>query len=173
VVVIGHSVGAWMALRLLEEEDGIIENCFLLYPFLRQPSLKGRAVLKFMRLIYQIPFVESLLFGCRNILERFFEDLKYVTDEELRSSLALAYHEYNVIGRTKKAPEIPQQLRKKLHMIYCDQDTWCPSQTVDEVKKWISREKLDTTHGFITSQEERIIVLKALLRRTCYNLTVE
>ncbi|MBS0653876.1 MAG: hypothetical protein JSR39_10190, partial [Verrucomicrobia bacterium] len=83
VVIIGHSLGAWMALELLKEHDEIIENCFLLYPFLLRPSLKGRAILKSMRHLYRVPFIEDLLLGSRGILERFFEDLRYVTDEEL------------------------------------------------------------------------------------------
>lgn len=165
VIIIGHSVGAWMALQLLEEHNTIIENCFLLYPFLQRPSLKGRTILKSIRHLYQIPFVEDLLLNCRGILEKFFGDLKYVTDEELRTSLVLAYHEHKVISHCKETLQIPEKLRKKLHMIYCDQDTWCPSYTVNEMKKWISCEKTPTTHSFITSAQERAIVLKALLRR--------
>lgn len=163
VMIIGHSLGAWMALHLLEEHNTIVQNCLLLYPFLQRPSLKGRAILKSMRHLYQIPFIEDLLLGGRGILERFFEDLRYVTDDELRTSLALGYHEHKVIGRYKGPLQIPEHLCKKLHMIYCDQDTWCPSHTVNEMKKLISCEKLNATHGFITSTQERAIVLKALL----------
>lgn len=167
VIIIGHSLGAWMALHLLEEHNMIIEKCLLLYPFLQRPTLKGRLILKSIRHLYQIPFTEDVLLSCRSILEKFFKDLKYVTDEELRTSLALAYHEYKVIGRYQGTLQIPQQLRGKLHMIYCDQDTWCPLHTVNEMKKWISCEKIATTHGFITSAHERTIVLKTLSPKNC------
>jgi surfactin synthase thioesterase subunit len=165
IVIVGHSLGAWMALRLLERHSSIIESCILLYPFLRRPSIKGRAILKSIRHLYRIPLIEDLLLRCRGILERLFEDLKYVTDEELRTSLALAYHEYEVIGRYKKTLQIPEQLREKLYMIYCDQDTWCSSRTINEMKKWISSEKTKATHGFIVSAQERATVLDALLHR--------
>ncbi len=162
VIIIGHSLGAWMALHLLEEYNTIIENCLLLHPFLKRPSLKGRAILKSMRYLYRVPFIEDLLLSCRGILQRLFEDLRYVSDEELRISLTLAYHEHEVISRYKGTLQIPEQWSKKLHMIYCDQDKWCPSHTVNEIKKWISCEKTDATHGFITSAQERAIILKTL-----------
>jgi pimeloyl-ACP methyl ester carboxylesterase len=162
VVIIGHSLGAWMALRLIEEHDMIIENCLLLYPFLQRPSFKGRAILKSMHYLYNIPFIENLLLTGRPILEKVFKDLRHVTDEELRTSLTLAYHEHKMIGCSKEDLQISEQLREKLHMIYCDQDTWCPLHTVNKMKKWISCEKTNTTHGFITSTQERAIVLKSL-----------
>jgi hypothetical protein len=96
------------------------------------------------------------------MLEKLFKDLKHVTDEELRASLALAYHEHQMISRCRDALEIPESLREKLRMIYCDRDTWCPAHTVNEMKQWIACKKMDTTHGFITSQQERAAVLKAL-----------
>lgn len=162
VIVIGHSLGAWMALRLLEEYDAIIENCLFLYPFLRRPNFKARTILRFMRYLYKIPFSKNLLIGGRGILEKFSSDLQLVSDEELRTSLTLAYHEYKVIGQKKEALQIPEHLREKLHMIYCDEDRWCPKESIHEIKKWISSEKLDATHGFITSEQERKIVLQAL-----------
>lgn len=163
VMIIGHSLGAWMALHLLEEYSEIIESCLLLHPFLRRPSFKGRAILKSMRYLYRVPFMEDLLLSCRSILERLSEDLRYVSDEELRTSLTLAYHEYEVISRYKGTLQILEQWRKKLYMIYCDQDKWCPSHTVNEIKKWIPSEKTDATHGFITSAQERATVLKSFL----------
>ncbi len=167
VIIIGHSLGAYMALSLLKGYDTIIENCLLLYPFLQRPGLKGRVILKSMRHFHKIPFAEKLLLNCRSILERFFQDLKYVTDEEFRVSLTLAYHEHKVIGDCKGTLQIPERLHEKLHMIYCDRDTWCPAYTVNEMKKWISCEKIAATHGFVTSKEERAIVLKALMRSAC------
>ena len=165
IVVIGHSLGAWMALQLLKDHNTIIEDCFLLYPFLKRPSLKGRVILKSIQTLYRVPFIEDILLGCRGFLGRFIENLEYVTNEELRTSLALAYHEHMVIGQHIGTLEIPEQLREKLHMLYCDPDTWCPPHTVNEMKKWISSEKIATTHGFITSPQERAAVLKALLSR--------
>lgn len=165
VVVIGHSLGAWMALQLLKEHNEIIENCFFLYPFLLRPSLKGRAILRSVRHLYRVPFIKDFLLSCRGILERFSKDLRFVTDEELCTSLALAYHEHKIIGLYQGTLQIPEQVRDKLHMIYCDQDTWCPPHTVNEMKKWISCEKTETTHGFITSAQERAVVFGTLLRR--------
>jgi len=171
VMIIGHSLGAWMALRLLEEYNTVIEQCILLYPFLQRPNIKGRAILKSIRYLYRMPFIENLLVGCRSILETVCGDLKYVTDEELRTSLALAYHEYEVIGRHTGVIQIPEQVRKKLHMIYCNQDTWCSSNTINEIRHLISCERTDAKHDFITSTQERAIVLKALLLRAGYNLS--
>lgn len=166
IVVIGHSLGAWMALHILEEYTSIIEDCLLLFPFLRKPSLKGRVILKSMQLLHKTPLVENMLLGSRSILEKFFRDLKFVTDEELGISLILASHEHKVIGNCNKSLQIPDQVQDKLHMLYCDQDIWCPSHIINKMKDLISCEKADTTHGFITSAQERATVLKALLNRT-------
>lgn len=118
-----------------------------------------------VRHLYRVPFIKDFLLSCRGILERFSKDLRFVTDEELCTSLALAYHEHKIIGLYQGTLQIPEQVRDKLHMIYCDQDTWCPPHTVNEMKKWISCEKTETTHGFITSAQERAAVFGALLRR--------
>ncbi|MBS0625166.1 MAG: alpha/beta fold hydrolase [Verrucomicrobia bacterium] len=165
VFVIGHSLGGWMALRLLEKHPDAIEKCLLLYPFLKRPSFKGRAILQLGRALYKVPFFQEALLSCRSFLERFVSDLTYVTDNELLASFSLVYHEQKIIGRHKETLHIPEPMREKLHMIYCDQDAWCPPETVDEMKQWISSEKLPTMHGFITSAKERAIVLEALLQK--------
>lgn len=164
VILVGHSLGAWMALQLLKEHDPIIEKCFLLYPFLRRPTLRGRFILKLTRHLYRIG---KLVLRYRGILERFFKDLKHVTDEELRASLAIIRHEHKVIGLHEGPVQIPEALREKLHMLYCEGDTWCPSHTINELKQWILSEKTDATHGFITSAAERAIVLSRILRMRC------
>lgn len=146
-----------MALKLLETHNDLIERCLLLYPFLKRPTLKGRAILQIAK--YLRP---DFLLSKRGLLERIIKDLKYVTDKELRSGLALTYHEQKVIGRNNAPLHIPKHFHQKLHLLYCEQDTWCPSSTVNELKQWISCEKAETSHGFITSPEERAKVLQTL-----------
>ncbi len=165
VTVIGHSLGGWMALRLLENHPDLIENCLLLYPFLRRPSLKGRIVLRSMRQIVRLSFLKEALLKHRKKLERVFDELPYVTDQELRTSLLLIDHEYTVIGRYSGPLEIPQHLSNKLHMLYCDRDKWCPTPTIRALQTSISSEKTEARHGFITSKEERAIVLKTLFSK--------
>ncbi len=169
VTIIGHSLGGWMALRLLEKHNAIIENCLLLYPFLRRPSLKGRTILRLLYHFRQISSMENRLLKKRGVLEKVFKDLKHVTDQELRASLILAHQEHQTISRYKGPINIEKSLRGKLHVIYCDRDTWCPSRTVNEIKQSISCEKTNTTHGFITSAEERKVVLKALNKKLFQN----
>lgn len=163
VAVIGHSLGAWMALRVLEKHHAIIENCVLLYPFLRKPTLKARIILKMARHLHQIPRIEKLLSACRSSLEKLFKDLQYVSDKELSTCLALAYHEHRSIGLDQREVRIPDPLRKKLSMFYCDQDKWCPERTIKEMQTQIVCKKVTASHGFITSAKEREAVLKALL----------
>lgn len=146
-----------MALHLLKQHPTIIENCVLLFPFLRKPGLKGRTILRSLQYLHKIR-----LSYYRGFLEKFFVDLRYLTDQELRTCLTLIYHEHKVIGRYKGTVQVPEQLREKLHMIYCDHDTWCPTDTVNEMKKWISCENLPVKHDFVTSQQERAIVTKSL-----------
>jgi pimeloyl-ACP methyl ester carboxylesterase len=164
VIVIGHSLGGWMAFNLLKKHSEIIENCFLLYPFLLRPALKGRTVLSLMHYIHKVPLLEKILLSSRGLLEKLIDPLKYVTDGELRISIALSCHEHRVIGHNKSFLEIPEASNKKLHLLYCDKDTWCPNSTIQEMKKTVSCQKTDTSHDFITYPEERILVLEALKR---------
>lgn len=161
VTLIGHSVGAWMAFRLLEAQSAIVENCLLLYPFLQKPTFKGRVMLKSMRFLYRTSLAEIFLLGGRKLWEKFIKDMKFVTDQELRIGFALSYHEDPVIGR-KRTLHIPKELREKLSMIYCEGDKWCPLRAIQAMKEFIPCEKIGASHGFITSKEERHIVLRAL-----------
>jgi pimeloyl-ACP methyl ester carboxylesterase len=160
VTVIGHSLGGWMALNLLSSHEASIDSCILLYPFLRAPSLKGKIILKSLHQLHKNSSFEKWVLKVRPLCEKINRDLRYVTDEELRSTLNLAHHEYVMIGKVKSLPKLDSPLYQKIRLIYCDDDTWCADQTLRNMIPYVSHLKTNAKHGFIVSKHQREVVFR-------------
>lgn len=162
IKLVGHSLGGWIALHLLNEHLNLINKCLLIAPFLERPGLKGRMILKGMHWLDKSQKAQRLLLKQRPFLNRWIRDLEHVTDREIALSIALAAHEHRVIGRGKIPIERIQSVRDKLQLIYCDRDKWCPPKTVKELNRWIPCEKLEIQHDFITDKSQRHKVLESI-----------
>ena len=160
VHVVGHSLGGWMARQLTERNPGLVDRCFLLFPFLSRPALRGMAVLHLARHLHKIPFILKT----RRLVEKFFSELRYVSEEELCLCLGLAFHEYAVLGQNHQLPMIAADLRRKFHAIYRDGDTWFPTTTALHVTGQISCEKTTALHDFIVSRAGRDSVFASMLK---------
>lgn len=165
IVLVGHSLGGWMALQILQELEDKVDRCILLQPFLTRPTWKGRAILSFVHSLHgERGIVEIIISQTRRLIEMFVQDLKHVTKDEVGSALSLAFHEKVVFGRAPIAPKAKLQNPKKLHFISSATDIWCPPQIVRELSQWMKHEAQIASHGFVVSSHERAEMLKMILQ---------
>lgn len=168
ITVVGHSLGAWMALKTLTAHSKIIERCYLLYPFLQKPTARGRLILGLTHKFTKWRKFESAIIKSKPILSRIFTALDKVSTEEMRSTLRLAHHEHSTIAN-RRSPEdlavknLSPELAKKLRFIYCENDTWCPPELQKNLRKSLKNKKVYAKHDFIISSHERAQVFRTML----------
>ncbi len=155
IVVLGHSLGGYVALELLKRHAEIIEQVFLIHPFLRAPDTRGMSILKLATLIRNFQIIPSLIFRYRSFLENKISDLKGVTDQELLMSLEIAFHESQTIAQDQSEIEIKKNLAPKIKVFFTQNDTWCTAKVIESLRQQVFTQECLQPHGFITSKRHR------------------
>jgi len=155
VRVLGHSLGGSMALEILERHSALVVSCILLHPFLRAPAVRGQAILSLLRRLHYSPLFEKSLLRFRPLLQRLVSDFKNLSDEELKTFLNLAFHESVVMGSDRSPLRINPRLVSKIQLLYCQNDTWCPPETVAQLASQLSLKDCGVSHAFVVSAKER------------------
>jgi pimeloyl-ACP methyl ester carboxylesterase len=158
VIVIGHSIGGTFALEVLKRNPELVNKCFLFFPFLSQPTWKGKLTLEFAHYVNKSKLAKDFVFKHIDKLHRFIPELRPVTIEELETCVRLAAHERKTVGRIKRHEPIKKELHRDLHIYYCDGDNWFSQKSVDDLHPEISCLKLDTRHDFIIDKQHRDLV---------------
>jgi pimeloyl-ACP methyl ester carboxylesterase len=164
VVVIGHSLGAFFSLRLLEQADDLIEKVILLHPFLRKPTSRGQLILKTTSLFYQRENWQKKVIKYKRYLELLARDLSYVTNEEVIQAFHIVKHEKRIIGEDESPILIAETLRRRLFLFYNAKDIWCSPVVVNALKNQIASEDCIEPHGFVTEQKHRASLFAKILR---------
>ena len=155
VTIIGHSLGGFVALQLLEKYPQLIKDVILLHPFLRKPDPKGRFILKTVAALSKIQVIPNLVIKNRHILEWFSNELPFVTNEEMALSFKIGHFEANTILEDSSPLSFDHLEKKKLKVYYHPQDIWCPSEVVVQLKDQIQAIQCHEPHGFITEKKHR------------------
>jgi pimeloyl-ACP methyl ester carboxylesterase len=155
VTVVGHSLGGYFALQLLELHPELIEEAILLYPFLRAPSLRGQVILRTLHALFPWEKARHKLVQSRGLFERVSGALSEVSDEELRRTFHLARHEFAIIGRDRSLPQIAEALRPRVRVYYTESDTWCTPQVVSALRGQVRVFACSEPHDFIVRRENR------------------
>lgn len=166
VTIIGHSLGGFVALNLLGKSPALVKEVILLHPFLRQPELKGRFILKTVAALSKIDFVPKTVVKNRNVLEWFSKELPFVTNEEMHLSFDIAYFESKSIMKDISPLKLSHLDKSKIKMFYCDKDIWCPMNVVKELKTQIHSTKCLEPHGFITEKKYRETLWETIMKET-------
>ena len=153
--VIGHSLGAYFAMGLLEHGPDLIHKAILLHPFLRSPSPLGKLILKTAGGISYSPKVQQSIIKARKGLAYLNSDIKHVSDDEIRISFQLARHEEATIGRDNNPITIQSHHMEKISVFHAQQDTWCSPRSVADLKKSVTVKECLEPHAFITSKHHR------------------
>ena len=157
VILIGHSVGGHIALKILEKHHEKIEHCVLLFPFLHSPGFKAKLMLGALNQIKKRKFLKVGLAGFLKPLGWLYQDMKLLTTNEMNSGLNFAFHEHKTIGR-KKNININPNLNHKITLYYTNKDTWCSKKVVQNLHPELRIEFIDIKHNFVVYPEQRKIM---------------
>lgn len=161
VILIGHSFGGHIALKILEKYHEKIKRCVLLFPFLHSPGFRGRCILKILHGIHQRPLLKSGLTRLLKPASYFYNNINRLSTHELESSLNLAFHEHKTIAQ-KKNIFISPELHPKITLYYTHNDTWCTKKVVTSLHPEIHTKLIDVQHDFVISSKQRKIINKHL-----------
>lgn len=155
VTLVGHSLGAYFALRILENAGYLLEEAVLVHPFLRAPGLVGKSILQSVGSLYGKANIQRKILEYRKLLEMFFLDLRNVTDEEIFQSFHLAHHEGHTIAKDTSFVEIKPEIRDKVSIYYTRDDHWCSQQVIDELRNQVYTLECSQPHGFVVDKNHR------------------
>lgn len=161
--VMGHSLGGYFALKLLESCPDRIERVVLIHPFLRRPSVEGRSLLRLATLLSSNQKLLKATLRAKGALRRAFPELEFVTNEELLKAARIARHEEATIALDRSPISIPEPLREKIIFLHTKKDWWCQPQVIAELSQQVRVELCEETHNFVTDKGQRLSLLKKIL----------
>ena len=159
VIVLGHSIGAYFAIRLSERHPEKLKSIFLLFPFLSKPRLEGKTILEVGTMLK--PF-HGYFNRTNNMLSKLFPQLDRLTDNEIKTGLRLMTHEKNTIMQMEKPLIYLRNKTKHGAVFYCENDIWCSDTAVRYFKTGLPVQRLNVSHAFVMSDNERDIVFEGI-----------
>jgi pimeloyl-ACP methyl ester carboxylesterase len=160
--LVGHSLGGYLALKILQAMPEEIDACYLFHPFLRQPEARGRVLLKLAHDLRRLSSLEKWLMRAKPLVSLFLPEARHLSSEEIHVFTQLAYHEHLSIAQDLTAPLIPHDLQKKLHVYSTNGDTWCPPESISLLGTELRHVNGPASHNFVVKQAERDLVFDFL-----------
>ncbi|TCD59886.1 hypothetical protein EIP91_011261 [Steccherinum ochraceum] len=176
IVLIGHSVGSWLALQVLRARPDAVDHIFLLFPTIAHigSTPRGRS----LSWLFHAPlprFISSASYATRLIPTRLlawmFSDWPPAQLAVLRSllnspsvvfaALTMAHDEMNTINE----PDIPllQTFSNRIHLYYGETDGWVDEQKALLLKELelhvdvkIAHAPEDIPHAFVINHGEEL-----------------
>lgn len=140
-IIVGHSIGGWISLRLMEEIN--FDSCILITPFLRKDFLSYKQVI-FKLLLSKRDIINNFYKSLKKnfltslIIERVINDFdmsdnaKEITkkyfiknDDIFYGCLTLANSEFETLNYTLNL-SLMNKFKDKLKFYYCENDMWAP-----------------------------------------------
>jgi predicted alpha/beta hydrolase family esterase len=162
--LLAHSLGAYFALRLLEDAPELINKAILIHPFLRAPGKRGQLILKTVALLQKVGPIPKFIIKNRNVLERFSQELTHITNDELEMTFHIAKHESKIIGDDLSDIKMQTHHREKIVVFFNKKDTWCTNQVVYGLKNQVKMVECHEPHDFIVNKEHRLSLLSKINR---------
>lgn len=154
--LIGHSLGGYFAMRLLEQANPAwIHQVVLLHPFLRKPNSMGKFILNSVATLQRYEILQKTVVKNRKFLEFFSSELPHVTDEEIFKTFHLGLHESRTIARDQSPIHVRSDLRDKVQVFYHPHDTWCQPHVINQLAQQIKVHECHEPHGFVTEEKYR------------------
>ena len=160
--LVGHSLGGYVALKLLSRIPDRVETCHLLHPFLRRPALSGRAILKLGSTVASLPSAHKWFLRIKPMIGLFLNAAHKLTDEEIRVFAELVHHEHLSIGQDLSSPAISSELRRKVCVYSTPGDRWCPPETVASLGEGIRHVTGPGRHDFVVRRSDRDLLFEHL-----------
>lgn len=165
IALVGHSLGGFLALQVLEKNPNLVEKCFFIHPFLRRPSHSGLALLSLARALRRNQKIEKLLLHLQPQISKWMPEAAALNAEEISIFLHFAFHEYEVIGKDTSPITLNPKWLHKIFIYTTDDDIWCPESVRRQFETLATHTKGPASHAFIVHQEERKLLTDFLFSK--------
>ena len=177
-ILVGHSIGGWISLRLMQEID--FESCILVFPFLKKDfSYKQLGINIALR--YREPVVRLydnirknwlgnvLLTKVVNSIDMSYAANKvtrewFLDGNAARKCLNLAKTEFDTLKYTFDF-DIMEKVKDRLVFYYCNDDMWAPINDYNIISNLGCKTKLiNCSHDFCVKKDEVKIITAEILK---------
>lgn len=156
VIIIGHSIGGFFGLKLLQRIEERIKQLILIFPFLGSPEKEGIRILRFAKLISKLKPISRLIVRNKNLLIPFSSDVRFITSDELSSSITLARKEYDYFKNYELSPQSLRETKvSKIKFLYNKKDIWCSDKIKSLLKSHVNSSFVSLDHDFIIHSNQR------------------
>jgi|GEM_PF-1149984 len=162
ISLVGHSLGGYLALKVLNRIPDQIHACHLFHPFLRRPTPRGRVLLKVAHELHKLPSLDKWLLRIQPTLGIFMKEALSITHEEIKIFTELAFHEHLTISQDLSAPQLGEEAKSKIFAYSTKGDTWCPPQSIDSLGQGVHHVVGPAAHNFVVNRAGRDLISKQL-----------
>ncbi|MEZ4815889.1 MAG: hypothetical protein R3A80_11930 [Bdellovibrionota bacterium] len=162
VVLLGHSVGGKIAYEIMKKNPSNVKKCYLLFPFLCRPGLRGRMVLSLVPQLTDLLGFE-VIFKSKNYIKYIVKEVEVLTREEVSVCLGIVSHERNTVAKTLTIERVDPVCGEKIKVFYTDGDTWCGKNSTKQFSKFLNSKKLNLSHEFVVKNSERALLTQELI----------
>lgn len=177
--VVGHSIGAWMIVEILNSNPNIMErvkSVHLLFPTLQKmaETTSGIIVNKLLRNVHSIVvLLIHLLYLLPESVRTFLINqyvklaklpdyntkniIKYINPTIMEKVMMLAYDEMDYVVDLNV--EALDKIKSKTHVIYSPTDGWAPISYINDLRIFmpdIKLEKVNIDHAFVLKSSEKV-----------------
>jgi pimeloyl-ACP methyl ester carboxylesterase len=163
ITIIGHCIGGYIALKLLEKYPERIEKIIILFPYIGYSEIPSlRFIRPFNFVDRHFPLVE-ILARYKNVFQKWKKEVVNIPKNELIEYLRFGLRQCTYFTTYKFDPT-PLSLQKdKIHFLYIQNDEWCPSTTIELLKPISHPQQVAIPHDFIVDKDQRQKMTDVLL----------
>jgi pimeloyl-ACP methyl ester carboxylesterase len=161
-LLIGHSIGGFIASKLLERHPEKFSKVYLIFPFFGDTDFHGKAVLKTAYYVEKSKSLTNFIIKIKNSVKAILPEVSHVTSKELLTSVHFAKYEYLFFNKPSNR-KINLPYKEKTTLIYNSKDHWCTKKTREEIKTQIPSFFVDAHHKYIVFKEQREAILEKII----------
>ncbi len=160
ITVIGHSVGGYFALRLLERYPGKIEKVIILFPYI------GYSTIKWLRYIWPLYFIDrffplaEIVSSGKNFFRKWYQDTEGISNQELTACLRFGVRQCAYFNKHAFDTRSVSLNKEKIYFVYRENDPWCPKETIELLKPISNYKEVHLPHDFIERDNQRIKMIE-------------
>ena len=160
ITVVGHSIGGYFALKLLEKYPKKIQKVILIFPYLGEESEKARKKLQRVYFFNKI-LVSKFVIKYNSFFQYFIRDMKLVSKRELIIAERLAINEYLFFKKNRFNFDLVGN--NKVFLLYNENDEWCTNEMVEKLGLLVDSKRVEVSHKFVLDESQRKIMAKNIL----------
>lgn len=162
IVILAHSVGCYFALRLLEKYPERIENIIIIFPYIGYSTIKSLKLLPALYMIDRVLPLAELVSRHKNLFQKLDKDVHNISNSDLTACLRFGIRQCTYFEKYKFEVNSILHHKDKIHLIYTENDKWCPTEAIELLKTASTHKRSDLPHDFILNKDQRIKMVSEL-----------